>query len=95
MNTTPVLSTPAAFLLEVRAFATKGELARSLVLRTLASDLPIAWVAADSACGDSARMLEEAGVGDVLAVPKSQQAKSLARIRRIDQLVSEAPGDAW
>ncbi|MEV0494145.1 hypothetical protein AB0I23_31205 [Streptomyces atratus] len=71
MNITPVLSTPAAFLPEDRTFATKSEAARSLVLRALASDLPIAWVAAESAYGDSARMLEEAGVGYVLAVPKT------------------------
>ncbi|MFE6068694.1 hypothetical protein [Streptomyces sp. NPDC056525] len=40
-------------------------------------------------------MLEEAGVGYVLAVPKSQQVKSPAGIWRIDQLISEAPHDAW
>ncbi|MFD0067019.1 hypothetical protein [Streptomyces sp. NPDC056690] len=31
----------------------------------------------------------------MLAVPKSQQVKSLAGIWRIDQLISEAPDDAW
>ncbi|MFE4254049.1 transposase [Streptomyces sp. NPDC056910] len=41
----------AAKIPENRAFATKGELARRLVLRALASDLPIAWVTADSAYG--------------------------------------------
>jgi SRSO17 transposase len=81
-----------------RVFATKGELARRLVLRALACDLPIGWVTADSAYGQEwgfRRMLEEAGVGYVLAVPKSQQVKSLAGIWRIDQLVGEAPDDAW
>ncbi|WP_443044345.1 IS701 family transposase [Streptomyces sp. NBC_00353] len=81
-----------------RAFATKGELARHLVLRALASDLPIAWVTADSAYGQEwgfRRMLEEAGVGYVLAVPKSQQVKSLAGSWRIDQIVGEAPDNAW
>ncbi|MFE9476377.1 transposase [Streptomyces griseofuscus] len=34
-----------------REFATKGELARHIVLRALASPLPIAWVIADSAYG--------------------------------------------
>ncbi|MFE6064646.1 IS701 family transposase [Streptomyces sp. NPDC056431] len=88
----------AAKIPEDRTFATKGELARRLVLRALASDLPIAWVAADCAYGQEwgfRRMLEEAGVGYVLAVPKSQQVKSPAGIWRIDQLISEAPHDAW
>lgn len=40
-------------------------------------------------------MLEETGVGYVVAVPESQQIKSLAGIWRIDQLVAEAPADAW
>ncbi|SFT22992.1 DDE superfamily endonuclease [Streptomyces sp. ok210] len=81
-----------------RAFATKGELARHLVLRALASDLPIAWVTADFAYGQEwgfRRMLEEAGVGYVLAVPKSQQVKSLVGSWRIDQIVGEAPDNAW
>lgn len=64
----------------------------------MASDLPIAWVTADSLYGQEwrfRRMLEETGVGYVLAVPKSQQIKSLAGIWRIDQLITEAPDDAW
>lgn len=40
-------------------------------------------------------MLEQLGLGYVVAVPKSQQVKSLAGIWRIDQLITEAPGDAW
>ena len=43
-------------------------------MRALASPLPIAWVTADSAYGQEwrlRRMLEEAGVGYVLAVPKT------------------------
>lgn len=69
-----------------------------MVARALASPLSIAWVTADSLYGQEwrfRRMLEEAGVGYVLAVPKSQQAKSLAGTWRIDQLIAEAPGDAW
>ncbi|MFE1961533.1 IS701 family transposase [Streptomyces sp. NPDC059479] len=88
----------AAKIPEERTFATKGELARELVRRALASALPIAWVTADSAYGQEwgfRRMLEEAGVGYVLAVPKSQQIKSLAGIWRIDALLADAPDDAW
>ncbi|MFE4758192.1 transposase [Streptomyces mirabilis] len=88
----------AACVPQDRGFATKPELARTLVLRALASALPVAWVTADSAYGQNwsfCRMLEEAGVVYVLAVPKSQQIKSLAGIWRIDQLIADAPGDAW
>jgi SRSO17 transposase len=69
-----------------------------LALRALASELPIGWVTADSAYGQEwgfRRMLEEAGVGYVVAVPKTQQVKSLAGIWRMDQLIAEAPDDAW
>lgn len=55
-----------------RAFATKTELARSLVVRALASPLPIAWVTADALYGQDRhfrRMLVEAGLGYVVAAP--------------------------
>lgn len=60
--------------------------------------LPIAWVTADAAYGQEwhfRRMLEEAGVGYVLAVPKSQQVKSPVGSWRIDHVLSGAPVDAW
>ncbi|GGW67879.1 hypothetical protein GCM10010381_60960 [Streptomyces xantholiticus] len=69
-----------------------------MIARALTSALPTAWVTADSLYGQEwrcRRMLEETGVGYVLAVPKSQQIKSLGGIWRIDQLIAEAPGDAW
>ena len=81
-----------------RTFATKGELARGLVLRCIAAGLPAAWVTADEAYGQDwsfRRLLEQLDVGYVVAVPKSQQIKSLAGIWRIDQLIEEAPEDAW
>ncbi|GAB7028569.1 IS701 family transposase [Streptomyces sp. NPDC021749] len=77
-------------------FATKGELARAMILRVLASSLPIAWVTGDCAYGQEWRMrrtLEEAGVGYVLAVPKSQQLH--APFARIDHAIAQAPPDAW
>lgn len=64
-------------------------------MRTLASPLPIAAVTADTAYGQEwrlRRMLEEAGVGCVLAVPKSQF--SLAG-PRIDMVFEQAPDQAW
>ncbi|GHE29239.1 hypothetical protein GCM10017771_44840 [Streptomyces capitiformicae] len=64
-------------------------------MRALASPLPIAWVTADSAYGQEwrlRRMLEEAGVGYVLAVPKSQHVHAIGRI---DFAITQAPEDAW
>ncbi|WP_413098204.1 IS701 family transposase [Streptomyces sp. Inha503] len=85
----------AAKIPEERGFATKGELAKAMVARALASPLPITWVTADSAYGQEwrfRRMLEEAGVGYVLAVPKSQQVHALGRI---DFAIAQAPEEAW
>jgi SRSO17 transposase len=88
----------AAKIPDERTFATKGELARDMVRRCLAAGLPAAWVTADEAYGQDwhfRRLLEQLGVGYVVAVPKSQQIKSLAGIWRIDQLIEDAPADAW
>ncbi|MGW5172726.1 IS701 family transposase [Streptomyces nodosus] len=85
----------AAHIPDERAFATKPDLAKTMVLRAIASPLPIAWVTADSAYGQEwrlRRMLEETGLGYVLAVPKSQQ---VPHFGRIDHLFSQAPGEAW
>jgi SRSO17 transposase len=77
-----------------REFATKPELAKRLVLRALASDLPLVWVTADAAYGQEGRfrrMLEQSGLSYVLAVPKSQQVFG----PRIDYLFAQAPAEAW
>lgn len=53
---------------------------------------------ADSLYGQEWRfrhLFEQAQVGYVLAVPKSQQIKSLFGIWRIDQLIHDAPTGAW
>ncbi|MEU1276717.1 transposase [Streptomyces sp. NPDC005799] len=65
------------------------------MLRAIASPLPIAWVTADAAYGQEwrlRRMLEETGLGYVLAVPKSQQ---VPHFGRIDHLFAQAPNEAW
>ncbi|MFE0420830.1 IS701 family transposase [Streptomyces tendae] len=85
----------AAKIPDNRDFATKGDLAKAMIQRALASPLPIAWVTADSAYGQECRlrrMLEEAGVGYVLAVPKSQPVPALGRI---DLVIGQAPDEAW
>jgi FOG: Transposase len=69
-----------------------------MVRRALDSRLPIAWVTADAAYGQEwhfRRTLEDAGVGYVLAVPKSQQVKSPAGSWRIDHVLTGAPAGAW
>lgn len=66
-----------------REFATKGELARHIVLRALASPLSITWVTADSAYGQDnrfRRLLEQSGAGYALVVPKSQFTVGCPRI---------------
>ncbi len=85
----------AAHIPDERTFATKPDLAKTMVLRAIASPLPIAWVTADSAYGQERRlrrMLEETGLGYVLAVPQSQQ---VPHFGRIDHLFSQAPDEAW
>ncbi|WP_420710855.1 IS701 family transposase [Streptomyces sp. NRRL S-118] len=85
----------AARVSDDREFATKGELARRMVLRALASPLPIAWVTADSAYGQESRfrrLLEQSGIGYVLAVPKSQFSVGCPRI---EGLFAQAPDEAW
>ncbi|MEV0849907.1 transposase [Streptomyces sp. NPDC049954] len=88
----------AAKIPEERECATKGELARAMVTRSLAAGLPARWVTAEQAYGQDGkfrRLLEELDVGYVVAVPKSQQVKSLAGFWRIDELIAQAPQDAW
>ncbi|NKY13919.1 IS701 family transposase [Streptomyces somaliensis DSM 40738] len=78
-----------------REFATKGELARHMVLRALASPLPITWVTADSAYGQDnrfRRLLEQSGVDHALAVSKSQFSVDCSRI---EVLFTQVPDEAW
>jgi SRSO17 transposase len=84
----------AVEIADERGFGTKGELARDIVRRCMAACLPATWVTADEAYGQDwnfRRLLEQLDVGYVVAVPKSQQIRSLAGIWRIDQLIEEAP----
>lgn len=84
----------AAKIPDERGFATKGELGRDLVRRCLTASLSAAWVTADEAYGQDwhfRRLLEQHDLGYVIAVPKSQQIKSLAGIGRVYQLIDEAP----
>lgn len=64
----------AAKIPDERDFRAKNDLAKDMVRRALTSPLPIAWVTADAAYGQEGRfrrLLEQSGLGNVLAVPKS------------------------
>ncbi|MFB7868143.1 transposase [Streptomyces sp. NPDC056069] len=61
----------AAKVPSVRGFATKNDLARAMVLRALASPLPVAWVTADAAYGQDSRIrrfLEDVGLSMAAAL---------------------------
>lgn len=84
----------AAQVPDQRGFATKNDLARSMILRAMRSPLVFSWVTADSAYGQDSRFrrfLEDAGLSYVMAVPKSQQVHG----PRIDYLIGHAPPEAW
>ncbi|MEU1596458.1 transposase [Streptomyces sp. NPDC005708] len=84
----------AAKIPDEHDFARRGEPAKCLVLRALASDLTVAWVAADAAFGQEGRfrrLLEQSGLGYVPAVSKSQEVFG----PRIDHLFAQAPMEAW
>jgi hypothetical protein len=88
----------AAKIPDEREFATKGGAREAVVTRCLAAGLPAAWVTADEAYGQDwkfRRLLEELGVGYVVAVPKLQQVKSVAGFWRIDELIAGTPEDGW
>ncbi|GAA5074634.1 hypothetical protein GCM10023336_62920 [Streptomyces similanensis] len=87
----------AVLIIDDAGFLKKGTtspLAATIVRRALASPLPVAWVTADAAYGQDnrfRRMLENSGVGYVLAVPKSRF--SLVG-PRIDRAFEQAPDQA-
>ncbi|GCE00684.1 transposase [Embleya hyalina] len=85
----------AARIPDDRDFHTKGDLAKALALRALASDPPFARVTADSAHGREGRfrrLLEQSGLGYVLAAPKSRLGMACPCI---DRLFAQAPTEAW
>jgi SRSO17 transposase len=78
-----------AHIPEQVGFATKGELARELLARAFAADVPARWVAGDTVySGDEVRRwLEGQGRSYVLAVPSTHGIWTRARQVRVEQLV--------
>src|ERR671916_172914 len=80
-------------------FATKPDLARGMIARALAAELPFKWVTADEAYGQIGRLrlwLEEHDLAHVLAVPKSQMVISMdLRQRRAAPVIAELAESDW
>jgi SRSO17 transposase len=81
-------------------FATKPELARRLLERARAAEVPAAWVTADSVYGDDRRLrmwLEAHEQAYVLAVSGKEYVNVEATWtqRRVSTLLKELPADGW
>ena len=88
----------AAGVPEEARFATKGELARKMLQRALEAEVPASWVTADEVYGNDGKLrrwLQERGVSYVVAVPRSHSLPGMLGSRRAEEVVSEAPGEAW
>src|ERR671916_3535831 len=80
-------------------FATKPDLARGMIARALAAELPFKWVTADEAYRQVGRLrlwLEEHHLAHVLAVPKSQMVISMdLRQRRAHTVIADLTEGDW
>src|SRR5204862_1215993 len=79
-------------------FATKTELARTMLGRALDAGVPAAWVTADEAYGKDGKFrafLEQRRIGYVVAVPCDQAVAGSAGTSRADVLAAHAPAQAW
>jgi SRSO17 transposase len=79
-------------------FATKTDLARTMLARALDAGVPAAWVTADEAYGKDGRFrafLEQRRIGYVVAVPCDQAIAGSAGTSRADVLAAHAPAQAW
>lgn len=79
-------------------FATKVTLARRMIARTLAADVPARWIVTDKAYGrevDFRSWLEEHRVGYVVEVPCNQIVCTTMGRVQADHLAAGAPPQAW
>jgi SRSO17 transposase len=79
-------------------FATKPELARRMLERTLDSGLPVAWVTGDTVYGSSQPLraaLEAHKQAYALAVPCKEQVEVQGTRRRVDRVARELAREDW
>ena len=80
-------------------FATKPELARTMIERTIALGLPFAWFTADEAYGDNGKLrdwLQETKIGYVVAVSCDHRVPAGAGTTiRADRLAAKVPARGW
>ena len=80
------------------AFATKPELARTMIGRAVAAGVPFSWVTADEAYGGNPKLrtwLEEQGIPYVMAVSRDARIATAAGSKRADELAALVPRDGW
>lgn len=80
------------------AFATKGDLAQTMLARAFAADVPAAWVTGDEPYGNDGalrRWLEAQARPYVLAVARSHPVWQGGRQVRVEALLAEIPADGW
>jgi len=79
-------------------FATKPRLARRMLARAFAAEVPAAWVAGDAVYGDASdlrRWLEGQGAAYVLAVSCSHMIWQAGQQQRAVDLIATVPAAAW
>jgi len=86
---------------EATPFATKPSVAVKMIKRAIASDVPFAWVTADTVygVGDVEIALRRAGKGYVLGVAATRQFKAWSRTQPItgsaERITQALPASAW
>jgi SRSO17 transposase len=83
---------------EDAVFATKTDLARTMLGRALDAGIPAGWVTADEAYGKDCKFrawLEQRRIGYVAAVASNQAIPGSTGTSRADALAAHAPQQAW
>jgi SRSO17 transposase len=88
----------AAGVPEKVKFATKGALAKAMLSRALGAGVPARWVTGDEVYGNDGKLrrwLQERERAYVLAVSRSHPLINVFERKRVDEIVAEAPHEAW
>jgi SRSO17 transposase len=83
---------------EDEVFATKPEMARTMLRRALKAGVPARWVTADEVYGSDSKfrkLVEDAGLGYVVAVTSAQRLFLGGCYGRVDDLASDLDEGAW